>query len=147
EGRGDTARCFGASGATTYLGYCVIALCSLFGWLIALVLLGVGIVVSFDRIAHALTVTELIGPLALATLPAALVIHFTWTVTDYPRVELTLRYDSHHPGAVMTYLRSIAYVLRRPVTLVHGAIGWLLFLAVTAAYAYLAHGRPMYGAE
>jgi hypothetical protein len=30
---------------------------------------------------------------------------------------------------------------------VHGALGWLVFALVTAAYAYLSQGHPMYGAE
>ena len=69
------------------------------------------------------------------------------TVIDYARVELTLRHDTHEPGAVATYLRALVFVLRRPVTLVHGALGWLAFVAITVGYAYLAQGHPMYGAE
>jgi len=147
EGRGDTARCFGASGATTYLAYARLALCSLPGWLVVLFVLGACAGLSFDRIAHALTLPELLGPLALATLPALVLLHFLWTVADYARVELTLRYESHNPGILATYLRSVAYVVRRPVTLLHSGIGWLVFALVTIAYAYLSHGHPMYGAE
>jgi len=147
EGRGDTARCFGASGATTYLAYARLALCSLPGWVIALFVFGAGTSLVSSRIANALTVPELLGPLLVATLPALLLIHLLWTVSDYARAELTLRHDTHDPGVVATYLRTIAFVIRRPVTLVHGALGWLVFVLVTAAYAYLAQGHPMYGAE
>lgn len=147
EGRGDTARCFGASGATTYLAYARLALCSLPGWVVVLFVFGTGTSLVADRIKHALTVPELLGPLAVAILPAALVLHVLWTVSDYARAELTLRHDTHDPGAVATYLRTFAYVIRRPVTLVHGAIGWIVFALVTSAYAYLAQGHPMYGAE
>jgi hypothetical protein len=147
EGRGDTARCFGASGATTYLAYARLALCSLPGWALALFVLGVGTSLVAHRIEHALTVPELLGPLAVAMLPAVLLLHLLWTVSDYARIELTLRHDTHDPGVLATYLRTLAYVLRRPVTLAHGALGWLAFALVTAAYAYLAHGHPMYGAE
>jgi hypothetical protein len=147
EGRGDTARCFGASGAATYLTYARLALCSLPGWaVVALVFFNCLNLVA-TRIDHALTVPELLGPLTVAILPAALLIHLLWTVSDYARAELTLRHDTHDPGVVATYVRTIAYVLRRPVTLVHGAVGWLLFALVTIAYAYLAQGHPMYGAE
>ena len=52
------------------------------------------------RIEYALTVPQLLGPLALATLPALLLLHFLWTVTDYARVELTLRHDTHDPSVV-----------------------------------------------
>jgi hypothetical protein len=147
EGRGDTARCFGASGAATYLTYARLALCSLPGWVVVAVAFVTGLGLVAGRIDHALTVPELLGPLVVAILPAALLIHLLWTVSDYARAELTLRHDTHDPGVVATYFRTAAYVIRRPVTLVHGAIGWILFALVTIAYAYLAQGHPMYGAE
>jgi hypothetical protein len=147
EGRGETARCFGAGGATTYLAYVRLALCAVPGWILVLFALGVGAGLAKGRIQHALTVPELLGPLALAILPALLLVHVMWTVSDYARAELTLRHDTHDPGVIATYIRTIGYVLRRPVTLVHGAIGWVLFGLVTTAYAYLAQGHPMYGAE
>ncbi|MBC7973471.1 MAG: hypothetical protein H7138_00695, partial [Myxococcales bacterium] len=137
---------FGASGAATYLAYARLALCALPGWVIVLFVFGTATSLAAPRMEYALTVPELLGPLAIAVLPAALLLHLLWTVTDYARVELTLRHDTHDPGVIATYLRTLAYVLRRPVTLVHGAIGWLLFALVTAAYAYLAQGHPMYGA-
>lgn len=147
EGRGDTARCFGAGGASTYLAYVRLALCALPGWIVVLSLLAFGASLVKGRIDHALTVSELLGPLALAVLPGALLLHLLWTVEDYARVELTLRHDTHNPGVVATYLRSLSYVLRRPVTLIHGALGWLVFALVSVAYFYLSLGHPMYGAE
>jgi len=147
EGRGDTARCFGASGATTYLTYARLALCSLPSWVLVLFVFGTGMSLVAHRIEHALTVPELLGPLVLASLPAVLLLHLLWTVSDYARAELTLRHDTHAPSVVATYLRTLVYVIRRPVTLVHGALGWLVFALVTTAYAYLAQGHPMYGAE
>ncbi len=147
EGRGDTARCFGASGATTYLKYARLALCSLPGYALVLFVLLTGMSIAVPRIEHALTLPQLLGPLVLASLPSLLLLHVLWTVSDYARVELTLRNDTHDPGVLRTYFHSFAYVIRRPLTLVHAGIGWLLFLLVTAAYAYLAQGHPMYGAE
>lgn len=147
EGRGDTARCFGAGGASTYLAYARLAMCALPGWLVVAFALRVGLGMVAERLDHALTLSELFGPLALALLPAALVLHLLWTVEDYARVELTLRHDSHDPGVIAAYLRALGYVLRRPVALVHGAIGWLVFGLVSAAYFYLSLGHPMYGAE
>ena len=47
----------------------------------------------------------------------------------------------------MTYINSATYVLTRPRTLIHGAIGWLAFGLITLGYAYLAQGHPMYGAD
>jgi hypothetical protein len=147
EGRGDTARCFGAGGASTYLSYLGLALCSLPGCFVALLVLGAGMILVGGRMMHALTVPELLGPLLVATLPALVLFHVLWTISDYARAELTLRHDTHDPGVIATYMRTVAYVFRRPVTLVHGAIGWLVFGLVTVAYAYLAQGHPMYGAE
>jgi hypothetical protein len=147
EGRSETARCFGASGATTYLAYARLALCSLPGIAVVLFVLETGASIAGTYTEHALTLWQLFGPLALGLAPGFLLLHVVWTVTDYARVELTLRHDSHDPGVVVTYLRSVAYVLRRPITLVHGALGWVCFVLVTLAYAYLAAGHPMYGAE
>jgi hypothetical protein len=147
EGRGDTARCFGATGAATYLGYARLALCSLPGLALFLFALGIGLGAVGSRIEHALTIGELFWPLLLGTLPAFLILHLVWTISDYARVELTLRHESHDPSAVATYLRSVAFVLKRPVTLVHAALGWIMFALISVGYAYLAHGHPMYGAE
>jgi hypothetical protein len=148
EGRGETARCFGAGGASTFLAYARIALCSLPGWMIAVSLLSWGFYkfAPWERLQYALTVPQLLGPIFLAMLPAAFVLHIVWTITDYARVELTLRHDTHEPSVVMTYLRTVAFVLKRPVTLAHGALGWLAFLLITVGYMWLAHGHPMYGA-
>ena len=147
ESRGDTARCFGASGASTYLAYARLALCSLPGWVLVLFVFGMGMGMVGNRLETALTLPDLLGPLALALVPTFLLIHLLWTVADYARVELTLRHETHDPSVIVTYLRSFAYVLRRPITLIHSGFGWMLFLMVTAAYAYLAQGHPMYGAE
>jgi hypothetical protein len=76
-----------------------------------------------------------------------LLLHFLSTVVDYARLELTLHHDTHAPGVVSTYLRTIVWVAKRPMTLVHAGFGWLLFLLVSLAYAYLAQGHPMYGTD
>jgi len=147
EGRADTARCFGAGGAATYLAYLRLALCAVPGWLVVLVAFGTGLGLTRGRIFQALSFGEALGPLLLAILPAVILLHVLWTVEDYARVELTLRHDTHDPGVFASYLRTLSYVFRRPVALVHAAIGWLLFGLVSAAYMYLSQGHPMYGAE
>lgn len=147
EGRAETARRFGASGAATYLRYARLALCSLPGYAAALALFSAGMSVAGPRVEHALTLPQLLGPLALGALPAALLFHVLGTVSDYARVELSLRHETHDPGVLRAYLRAVVFVLRRPLALVHAGAGWAMFLLVTAAYAYLAQGHPMYGAE
>jgi hypothetical protein len=147
ESRGDTARCFGASGASTYLAYARLAVCSLPGWALVLTVFGTCLGMVAPRFDTALVISDLIGPLAFSFVPALALLHFFWTVSEYARVELTLRSTTHDPGVLATYLRSFVYVLKRPLTLVHASLGWVFFLLVTAAYAYLAQGHSMYGAE
>lgn len=147
DGRGDTARCFGSSGAATYLMYARLAVCALPGYMLVMLLLIVGTGMVADRVQTALTIPQLVVPLVLAALPGLLLLHVLWTVSDYARVEMTLRQESHSPGVIATYVRSVVYVVKRPLTLVHAGVGWLLFALVTIAYAYLAQGHPMYGAD
>lgn len=147
EGRGDTARCFGSSGTATYLAYARLALCSIPGWLFALAVFGRLASLMEPQLKYALTLPQLFGALAIILLPTLLVLHVLWTITDYARVELTLRHDTHEPSVVMTYLRTVGYVLKRPITLLHAGLGWIAFVLVTAIYAYFAQGHAMYGAE
>jgi hypothetical protein len=147
EGRGDTARCFGASGATTYLKYARLALCSLPGWMLVFFVAATCMTAMSQRLQYALTIPELLGALAVAFGPALVLLHILSTITDYARVELTLRDATHDPGVVITYLRAMVYVVRRPVTLLHAGLGWLLFALISLAHVLLAQGHPMYGTE
>jgi hypothetical protein len=147
EGRRDTARCFGASGASTYLAYARLALCGVPGWMIVLFVWGTCMGAVAPRFEFALTAWDLISALLIGFVPAALLAHVLLTVGDYARVELSLRDDTHPPGAAITYLRALGFVLRHPLTLVHGALGWIAWLVITLGYMYLAQGHPMYGAE
>jgi hypothetical protein len=147
EGRAETARCFGASGASTYLTFARLALCSVPGWLLVLFVFATCTNAVTTRIEHALTVWDLVGPLAIATLPALVVMHVLWTVTDYARVELALRHETHDPSVIATYLRTVVFVIKRPLALLHTGLGWLGFIIITLGYTYLASGHPMFGAE
>lgn len=147
EGRADTAATFGAAGATTYLAYARLALCQLPALALVLAVLSTGLTFAAPRIEHALTMWELVAPLAIALAPAAALLLVAWTIGDYARVELSLRHASHAPGVIATYVRTLVFVVRRPITVVHAGLGWLAFAMVTLGYAYLAHGHPMYGAE
>jgi hypothetical protein len=147
EGRGDTAKCFGAAGASTFLAYVRLSLCALPGYLVVAFVLVVAISFALPYAERALTVPQLLGPLALGIVPALVLLLVLWTIIDYARVELTLRGESHQPGVLITYLRTIGYVVRRPMTIVHAGVGWLALVLVSLGYAYLSHGSPMYGAE
>ena len=146
EGRGETARAFGASGAATYLAYARLALCAAPGWLVVMSVFAVCNIAALPRLEHALTAGDLVAPLALACGPALVLMLVLSTVVDYARVELTLRHDSHEPGVIATYLRTVVFVVSHPLALVHAGLGWLAFAAITLGYAYLGHGRPMFGA-
>ncbi len=147
DSRAATARCFGASGAATYLAYARLAVCSLPSWALVLTTFGTCLGMVAPQLEHALTLGDLLGPVAFSVLPALALLHFFWTVTDYARIELTLRHTTHDPGVLATYLRTLVFVAKRPLTLVHSGLGWVFFVLITAAYAYLAQGHSMYGAE
>jgi hypothetical protein len=148
ESRADTVRVFGASGAATYLAYARLALCSAIGWSVVLVVFQL-LFSTFllPRIDHALSLRELALPLTLTVIPTCVLLHFFWTVTDYARAELALRHETHGPGAFRTYLRTLIWVARNPLTLIHGAVGWFFMIAVTVSYVVIAYGHPMYGTE
>ncbi len=147
ETRAATASAFGAGGAATYLAYVRLALCALPGYVIVLFAAMVGLGAVAPRFERALTLWELAAPLALALLPALLLLHVAWTIVDYARVELSLHAEPQPPSAVKTYVRACAFVFARPLALVHAALGWLAFVAIWLGYAYLAKGHAMLGAE
>ncbi|MFT3698390.1 MAG: hypothetical protein QM831_34925 [Kofleriaceae bacterium] len=147
EGRGDTARAFGASGTATYLSYARLALCQVPGWIIALFVLALCTNSMAMRIEHAITVSDLVVPALVIFGPFLAILHVLWTIGDYARVELTLRHDSHDPGVLKTYFRTIGFVIRRPLTLLHASLGWIVWIAITAGFMWLASGHPMYGTE
>ncbi len=144
EGRSETARCFGACGASTYLAYARLALFSLPSWIgVALVFATCTNAVS-GRAAQALTLAELVGPLALSVLPPLALAQLLWTVADYTRVELSLQpYHEYH--VLASYAHSFLFVLRTPLTWIHSGLGNLGLVMITAAYAILASGHPMFG--
>lgn len=146
EGRADTVRSFGASGAGTYFAYARLAVVSLLGYMVVLTVFGATLSAAWQRLEYALTLGDLFAALAIVAIPTGALALFFGTVTDYARVELTLRYESHRPSAFATYLRTVGYVLRHPLTVVHAGVGWLLVILVSLAYVYIAHDHPMYGA-
>lgn len=145
EGRVETARCFGASGAATYLAYARLAVWSLPNWFAVMLVFAVCTHAAESRIEQALTVSDLARGLAIAILPPLVLLHVLRTVADYTRAELTLRHDSQQRGVLATYAATFGFVVRNPLTLVHSAVGWLGFVVVTFGYGYLASDHPMFG--
>jgi hypothetical protein len=147
EGRGDTARCFGASGVITFLRYVRLTLCTLPALMLILFVFMRSLSFVDTRLENALTMAQLVAALAIAFVPAIMLLQILWTIVDYSRVEITLRGDSHDPSVLLTFMRSTVYVLKRPITLVHAGLGSLALVLVTVGYMYLSQGHPMYGAE
>ena len=146
RGRRETARTFGAGGATTFLVFARLGLISLLLHLPVLFVLGIGLAYLGEKLAVAITVGELVGPIVLALGPAALLHVFVSTVIDHARAELTLRRPTHESlGATRATIRAFGYMFRRPIALVHVLAYWALFLGVTLAFAWLSHGHAMLG--
>jgi hypothetical protein len=145
EGRAATARSFGASGASAFLPLVRLSILSSPAYLVVAMVLGVGLDAVAERLEYALTFPRLIGWTVLGAGPALLLLHVLWTITDYARVELVLRRDTHELTVISAYVRAIGFVLRRPVTLVHSGLGWLLIAALSFGYVMASHGHPMSG--
>jgi hypothetical protein len=146
RGRLETARSSGAGGATHFLVFARLALISLVYHLPVLFVLGLGIEHIGSRFEYALTVRELIGPLLLGLLPAALGHVIVSTIIDYARAELVLRRPTHESlGAMRAAFRATGYVFRRPVALAHVLLYWVAFAAISIGFAWLAHGHAMLG--
>jgi len=145
EGRAATARCFGAAGASSFLPLVRLSILSAPAYLIVAMALGVGLDAVSPRLQYALSLPLLLGWLAVGAGPALLLLLVLWTITDYARAELVLRRDSHELSVIAAYARAIAFVLRRPMTLLHTGLGWLLVLAITLGYMLASHDHPMVG--
>lgn len=146
RGRRETARCFGAGGATTFLVFGRLGLISIVLHLPVLFVLGLGLEYFSGVLANAVTLGELVGPAFVALAPAALLHAFVSTVIDYARAELTLRRPSHESlGAIRVTIRAFGFMFRRPIALVHVLLYWVLFIALSAVFVWLAHGHAMLG--
>ncbi len=146
RGRADTARCFGAGGATHFLVFARLALISAFYHLPVLFILILGVEHAASKIEHALTMRELVVPLVVGLLPAALAHVFVSTIIDHARAELVLRRPSHESlGAMRAAFRATGFMFRRPVALLHVLVYWLFFATVSIGFAWIAQGRAMMG--
>lgn len=146
RGRRETARAFGAGGASTFLVYGRLGLISILLHLPVLIVLGFGLGYLGDQLEHAMTIGEMIGPLVIALAPAALLHVLVSTVIDYARAELTLRRPTHESlGAVRVTIRAVGFMFRRPVALVHVLVYWLVFVTLSVVFVWLGHGHAMLG--
>ena len=146
EGKRETARCFGAGGAATFLVYVRLAALSLVLELLVMMAFLLGLGAAAPRMQHALSLAGLLVPLAVGLLPGVLLGITVWTAIDYARAELTVRRPTHEElGAFRALVRALVFVARRPVALAHAALGWLVIVVVTLGYAWAAQGHAMLG--
>lgn len=146
RGRADTARTFGANGAAYFLVFARLALISFIYHLPVYIVLGFGMGYADARIEHALTMGEVARALLVGLLPAALLHVIVSTIIDYARAELVLRRPTHESlGAVRATIRATGYVFRRPVALAHVLLYWLVFIAISAGFAWVALDHAMLG--
>lgn len=146
RGRADTARCFGAGGATYFLVFARLALISVIYHLPVLFVLGVGVGHVQDKVEYALTMGEVARALIIGLTPALLAHVVVSTIIDYARAELVLRRPAHESlGAVRAAIRATGYVFRRPVALGHVLLYWVAFAAISLGFAWVAHDHAMLG--
>lgn len=147
RGRRETARSFGAGGASTFLVYLRLGIWSFFLDLLpTMFILSFGLDYLGGKLEYALTVRELVWPLVLALGPAALYHAVVSTAVDLARAELTLRRPTHERlGATRALFRAIGFLVRRPVAIAHVLLYWAAFVGITVAFMWMAHGRAMLG--
>ncbi len=147
QGRAATAQQFGAGGSNTFLAYGVITFLTVPMLVLVLFVFGLCAGVAIPSMRYALTVPQLIAPLALALLPALILLAITWTIVDYARLDLTRHRNSHALGPFTAYIRAVRFVITHPLTLAHTLLGWLAWLAIGIGYSYIAYGHPMLGTD
>jgi hypothetical protein len=146
EGKRDTARIFGAGGAATFFVYLRLAVVALALHILVLGVLLFGLGAGAARAATAMSAFEFVAPLAIGAVPGFLLLLVVWTAIDYARCELAARRPTHGElGAVRALIRGFVFIARRPVSLAHGALGWLAFIAVSIGFAWAAQGHAMMG--
>jgi hypothetical protein len=147
QGRRDTARCFGAGGASSFLVLARLAAWSAAGHVVVLVVAMLGLDAVYPRIEHALTLREVVVALIAGLSPAMVLMAVLWTIVDHARVELVLRRGPHDQlGATAAFGRAAVFVVHRPIALAHVLAWGAAFVIITVVFAWLAAGHPMRGA-
>ncbi len=148
RGRLDTGRSFGTGGASHFFVFARLGVLSFAGHVLVVFLLMLGLGAVYPRIAHALTLGDVVGSLVAGITPALIAMGLLWTIIDHARVELVLRRDSNERfGALQAFGRATIFVFRRPVAIAHVLLWAAAFLAVSLLYLWAAHGHAMLGAS
>lgn len=146
HGRRETARTFGAGGASTFFVFLRLGVISLalHGLVLTVATIGLGVV--FPTLERALTLGEALGALAAGLAPALLLLIVVWTVIDYARIDLVLQRRAEAPrGAVFAFARAVAFVVRSPIALGHALVWAAVWIGVSLLYVWASHGAAMLG--
>jgi hypothetical protein len=146
HGRRETARTFGAGGATHFFVLARLGALSLFLHALILIVAMIGVGAVYPRIERALELGEVVAWLALGLGPALVLVALLWAVIDYARVELVVRRATHDRlGALVAFGRAVAFVVHRPLAIGHLLLWAAAFLVVSVLYAWASHGSAMPG--
>lgn len=147
DGRGATARTFGAGAVDTFLAFARLGLLSLVLHALVLATATASGGAMAARLQVALSTGDLIWALVVGLAPPLLVRMVLVTLSDLARADLAARAGVGGRGAIRAYLRALALVLRRPaVTLGHAGLVGLLHVAVLGGFVWLASGHQLLGA-
>jgi len=147
EGRAATARTFGAGGADTFLAFARVGLLSAMAHVPVLSIAAASLAAMADRLEVALTDGDLVIALLVGALPPLVALVAVGLIADYARVEVARRRLAGAPlAAFRSYVAALGLLARRPLALLHGALGSLAVLAIASAYVGLATGHALLGA-
>jgi hypothetical protein len=146
HGRRETARTFGAGGASHFFVLARLGALSAFLHGVVFFVAAIGLGAVYPRIDRALSLGDVIGSLALGLAPALLLLAALWTVIDYARIELVVRRGTHERlGALVAFGRAVGFVVRRPLAIGHVLLWGAAFALLSIVYAWAAHGSAMLG--
>jgi hypothetical protein len=143
RGRRETARCFGAGGAATFLAYARLGLLCIIPYGIALVVAGIGLDRAAADLPYALTVGDVARALVPNLAPAAILLWIAFTAVDYARIDL-----SRHPNqsSFRALLRAYKKLFTSRWPLVHVLMYYMAFVAISLVFLAATIDQPMTGA-
>lgn len=141
--RRDVTRTFGAGGAATFFAYLRLALLSLLPYLIALIVLAVGMARGARDVDEWLTMGDLLRSMVPALLPGVLLLWVSQTAIDYARLVLS---NERGLASWRAFVRGYRLIFTDYRPLLHVLFYALVFVATTMVYAAATQGHAMAGA-
>jgi hypothetical protein len=141
-GRREVARCFGAGGAASFFAFARLAALSALPYAVILLAGAAGLMLVGGNVLATLSPTRALLLLLAGLAPAVVLAWLAFTIVDYARVDLAA-----YPGtsATAAAIRGAKIVFSRPAPLLHVALYYVVFLAVSAVYVLITDGHAMLG--